>query len=765
MAKPLPLTAYGPVTPISPAVRVTGVLPGAEVTILDNGNPIGHQTAANPGELWVKITSQPLLNHRITAVQNNADGSSDPSSQTILVVDVPDPLPVPVIFSDLNTCVTDILAGALVTGAKVITLLGGQPFGSIVASQPTSWVGIDPVKGISPGSRVEIHQEATIGSVTRVSKPVLSLPIPAFTKLTHLLPAPVLGPLITCDMSRSFLQVVPGAQLTIVNEGQSESWINPASAYQGYGAPPLKTGKAIVSQNMPRCDHRGESATLPVEPPGAPLPPTVTQELCPQVLRLTVSNLAPGGILHVYRRVIHSSSSWSQALIGDLGIGYTTQPVDLPPGLSLSDPAGTVVIALSQSRCTGEGPTTVVKVATASGPFDPPRIVEPVFDCARAIPVTGAHVGSMVQAFDKKTGLEISDPFGVAQPDFPITTWFPLVAGQVVFVRQWGCNADGDSKFPTVQSLPQPLPNPKIVEPVRPHAPWVKVTGVVPGARLHLLVNNQLRPGSIDVLSDSGVIPVIGQPFAENDRVFVVQTLCDRSSNIEGPGVTVKRGTMKVSVVPAQVTRGTIVNVVVSAVDADTGTPVAAQVLLNAKNVGTTGAPFSYSPKIGDSNPIGLVQEPVAYSDAAFSITLVEPNWTLFVQAGPIPAFLGAIQIDLDEITWSVTPDWNSSLSKTLTVKPSSPSANSSTPLPQPTGSVKTVTVSIAGKASTLGGNLNGFIIPPQSFVIGSDARKVAFHGPNQRIGWLLQVGYITDQTSAIVFNVIPTFAGINDVP
>src|SRR6185369_7332027 len=123
MAVPLPVTVWGPVTPLSPSVRVTGVLPKADVTILDNGTPIGLDTAVNPGELWVKVTTQPKAGHHITAVQKNADGVSEPSPQAILVDDVPNPLPVPVIASELNTCMNDVLVTALVPGATVVNRL------------------------------------------------------------------------------------------------------------------------------------------------------------------------------------------------------------------------------------------------------------------------------------------------------------------------------------------------------------------------------------------------------------------------------------------------------------------------------------------------------------------------------------------------------------------------------------------------------------------------------------------------------------------
>jgi hypothetical protein len=762
MPKPLPLTVYGPVTPLSPAVRVGGALTNAEVTILDDGNPIGTATATRPGDLWVGLTSQPKEGHKITATQKNPDGTSDPSPFPVPVTGVPNPLPVPVILSDLNTCMVDILAGALVPGATVVTTIVGQPFGSSKPAQGADWVGINPTKPIGQGAVAEVRQEAVIGGVTRVSDTAKSLPIPSFSPGARLLPQAVLGPLTQCDTSRTFLKVTPGAALAIENEGQTESWINPAETYNGHDAPPLRTGKAVVTQSMPRCERQGDPVTLPVGPAGLPPAPTVAQEVCPDAPRLIVSNLQEGGVLHIYRRVATGPSTFTQTLAGERGIGRTTEPVDLPPSLSLTDPAGTVSLFLTQSRCAGESPGTVVTVATAAGPFGAPQITEPLMDCCDAIPITGAHPSATVTAIDAVTGKAISDPYGVNQSAFPIIPWFPLTAGQKVLVRQEGCHANGDSKVVRVKDLPNPIPVPKVVEPVRPHAPWVKVTGVLPCARLHLLVNGTLRPGVTHALSDTAVITVGGDPLAENDRVFVIQTICKASSNIEGPGATVTRGHLKVSVSPAQVARGTSVPVTVTAVDADTGTPVAAQVLLNGANVGTAGTPFSYSPKAGDPNPAGNAREPVAYFDASFTINLVDPSWTLFLQAGPGMAFLDTLKINIDQITWTVTPDWNAALAKTVTVTPSPAAATGSAIIPVPTGAVKTVTVTIAGKASTAGGYLNGFVIPAQSFTIAGDTRKVAFHGPDEKIGWLLEVKYVTDQASYIVFNIVATFAGIN---
>jgi len=763
MAKPMPLTVYGPVTPLSPNVRVTGVLHGAEATILDNGNSIGHTTAVNPGELLVAVTTLPVVGHAITAVQKTADGTSEPSSQPITVVDVPNPLPVPVILSALNTCMVDIWASGLVPGAKVVTTIGGQPFGANIVGQATSLLGINATMAITPNGQAQIHQEATIGGAPRVSKAVTSPNIPNFQAQGDLLPPPVLGPLVQCDTARQFQQAVPGASTTITNQGQSELWNNPGNAFNGYGAPPLRHGTAVAVQEMPRCKHRGTPVTLPVAAAMTPAAPFVSQKVCPQALRLTVSGLAPGGILHVARRVQQSNGGYSETILGDLGIQYETQPVDLPADLSLTDSGGPVVIALSQERCAGVSPVALVGVAPVAGPFAPPKIVEPLFDCSRGIPIEGAHPGALVQAFDVAAGTPLSDPVSVTQATMLLMLWFPLAAPRKVEVRQHGCNSDGKSQTVTVKSLPQPIPVPNIVTPVRPQAAWIKVTGVLPGARLYLLVNNQLRPGSIDIYATAGVVPVTGAALADKDSVFIIQKLCDQSSNPEGRGAAVTRGNLKVTVTPGTVPRGKTSMVTVNAVDADTGAAVSADVQLNGHHVGVTGNPFTYSPGTGDPNPSGLVHDGLPYSDATFSITLVDPTWTINLRAGPVPAFLDTVQIDVSQVTWKVTPDWNAGLAKTVTVSPSPPTAAGSATLPRPTGAVKTVTVAISGTCKTNGGVVNGVLVPAQTLALGTDSKKVGFNGSDETIGWLLKVDYVYDpNTDTGSFSVDPYLDGIS---
>ena len=97
----------------------------------------------------------------------------------------------------------------------------------------------------------------------------------------------------------------------------------------------------------------------------------------------------------------------------------------------------------------------------------------------------------------------------------------------------------------------------------------------------------------------------------EQGRLFAVQQLCDKTGSLEGSVVRVQRGRMKVSGIPATVTRGTTVKRALNSVDADTGAPVWAQLFVNDQPVGGTNGPACiavYSPKLGEANERGLLE-------------------------------------------------------------------------------------------------------------------------------------------------------------
>ena len=343
----------------------------------------------------------------------------------------------------------DILVGGLIPGTKVVTASAG-PGGTVTAQGTSAWAGIDPSGVIALNTVFAIHQEATVGGQTLVGGTFLTLPVPQYTGNEKVLPPPALGPLVQCDTSRHFVKVEPGAQTTITNNAERELWGNPHESFTGWGGPPLALSSAVATQAMPRCGIQGQPAPLPVGPATTPQPPHATQDLCPQTLRLSVTNLEAGGTLHVSRAVEVSPGHYTTTPVADYGIAYTPQPVDLPKDIQLTDPQGQVFISLTQSRCAGTSASTLVSVAPVAGPFGAPTITGTLYECALGIPITGAHPGSTVQAFavPQQAGtpaFPISDPATVDSPNMLVMPWYRLPSGHGILVRQRGCNADGDS--------------------------------------------------------------------------------------------------------------------------------------------------------------------------------------------------------------------------------------------------------------------------------------------------------------------------------
>jgi len=122
--------------------------------------------------------------------------------------------------------------------------------------------------------------------------------------------------------------------------------------------------------------------------------------------------------------------------------------------------------------------------------------------------------------------------------------------------------------------------------------------------------------------------------------------------------------------------------------------------------------------------------------------------------------FFETVRLDITQITWKITPDWDSTQGKTVTITPTPPTATGSVRLPVPPGAVKTVTVEISGKWTTQGGNIRGLDLPAQNGNVLTATAKVGFIGSNELIAWLLTVQFVSDGTQGI-FAVVPTLEGI----
>ena len=162
---PLPPIVHGPITPTTPSARVTAVATNATVDLFVGGasigTSIGSAVSSNGGTLWVPITGTVVGGQTVTARQTTSGGTSDESSQPVVVVDVPKPS-APVFVSPLSVCMSNLLLDGLVPGATVVVRQGGSVVGKTVAQQTRDFVSIDASASLTAGARLEAKQEIVV---------------------------------------------------------------------------------------------------------------------------------------------------------------------------------------------------------------------------------------------------------------------------------------------------------------------------------------------------------------------------------------------------------------------------------------------------------------------------------------------------------------------------------------------------------------------------------------------------------------------------
>jgi hypothetical protein len=750
MAKPLPPVVYGPITPASTQVQVTGILPNSTVNLLaDSTTPVGQTTSSAPGTVSVPLTKTLQVGQKVSATQTYNGGSSsvgnvqigsvsDPSNQAVPVIAVPNPPAAPVFISALSTCVDNVLLDALIPGATVTITMNGQTVAKTKAGHQTDWFAIAPNTGPLPeNATLEATQEIVLGAQTLNSATTTSLPLTPIG-LDRLDPPSITEPLLSCQTSLRFFNMIPSADVTVDNQGVTSLWTNPAQAYNGIGVPPLKVPTLTANQRFPRCKVEGRVATFQVTAAPPPLP-TVRYAPCADTKQLTVSNLVAGEVLAVLR-VVHQGQAESITPLGSMGVSADPDTVTLPPDFKSTDPLGPVSIWLEPNLC-GLEPTpnfVDIALAAAGGPYPAPFLDKQLFDCARYVRIHGAHPGSLIQVLSDRTLIPRCNAVVAAASDVVIKLWTPLVVNEVILIRQFGCNADGDSVPMKVSEIPKPLPAPQISGPVRPSASSIQVDKVIPGAQIYLFVNDGVRSVVDSCLNTTCFLPAGSPALVQGDQLKSAQALCNQISQLDKATTQVTVGTMKVTVNPSTAQRDSLTSVTVTASDADTAQPVAgADVLLNGTKVGVTGVAFPYAPAHGTPNPAGTVHAPPAYSDASFTINLID------APLGVLTLKLGSLQLPtalhITSVDWTVTPFW---ASPALNLHGQTVSSPLPAP-PNPQGSQ----FAVAGTINLrLNGDINGVTYPDQNFSAPINQATFVWKGQNLGLGWLLVWNQIVDQ-------------------
>jgi hypothetical protein len=743
VAKPIPPVVHGPVVEKAPVVQVSSVLANATVTILVGAGPVGSTIAPANGTVWVPVSGVVMEGQTIVATQQTSEGTSDPSPDGVLVVHLPKPLPSPVFESPMSTCMSQIRMGGLAPGAELTVLVNGDPTKVVVQTKSLrtdDYFDVAPAVGLPVGGKLTAVQVA--GGVPP-SPTVSSLKIETVVPVEGPLPAPGIGQPLSCGMtSMQLFGMVPAATFTFTNVGNSAAGLNVASAFSAWGAPPLRVGKLEAKQVMPRCQRDGTPVTIPVVPAPPPGPPKFVADICPEVGKVSLTNLVPGARLTLLIRTFEAATpaNFSESAFLDAGVSGTDEDFNFDAAALAPPPDRIAVLTARMTMCDSVGPLAVpVKLATA-GAAASPTFGAPLFDCARFVLINGAHVGALLRVFMADGVTPLGDSKIAANATVRLGVWFPLHAGMKVIIKQIGCGADATLGPERVNDLPNPLPVPAIVGPVRPGAPLIDIVEGIPGAIVHLFVNNVWRT-SLEVPAKKMQIPAGLPPLADHDTLWTVQTLCDRMSNLEGHPTVVTLGTMSVAVTPSPVTRGISTSVTVSAKDVETGAAiVGGTVTVGGSVASTTGVAFNLLAKPGFPTPIaGVVRQAPAYADAPFGIPLIDPppppppTGKLTLNIGNPTIAIGALTIT--SATWTIQPAWGapaiSASGVTATVSIPAPPAGTATPN-------KRVDVTLACQA-TANGYINGYAFSGLLTCQNGAPNPVgiAWSGSNLAAGWL----------------------------
>lgn len=752
MAAPLPPVVHGPITPTTPSVKVTGVLAAASVELFADGSPAGSAVAGAAGTVWVGVGVALTAGQQITAKQTTpGDGASGASPIAVTVVADPSPPPSPVFLGPLTTAMSALRMGGLLPGAKIEVKSAGVVVAETPVTEVESWVPILGGVNITGGQPLTAQQRTGAG----LSAVVSSLPVISINREIQLQPPSVGQPIAACETQIFASGVVASADLVADNEGAVTTWYSPSDAFTAWGAAPFAQGKVKVKQAFPRISRESGQTTVPVGPPQTPPTPLVQSDICPKLQQVKVSNLAPGAVVTLYAQTPGAGGAVVNTAIGASGVTGTSETFNLPPGLATTSGGAPVKVTADQTRCAlTSGKSAPASFVGAGGPYPNPIVAPPLHDCGRVVVMQSCHVGAQVELRSESTGLPLGDVVFVTDPTVFYKPWFPLQAGDRVFARQYGCNADGDSVKEKVYDLPNPIPTPTVPAPVRPAAPAVYAHGFLRGARAHLLVNGVVRT-SVDTPYSDAWLPAGSPALVDGDTLWVVQTICDRASTIEGHPTVVKTGKMKLTVTPNSAERTKTTTIKVEAVDAETGVAVGGQVALDGKVVGGTGTAFAISPVAGQANPSGVVKSPPQYFDEAFTITLKDPPpavGLLHLNVGPINPI--PLKVALNSASWTVTAAWNG---QTF----SGSGANVTLTLPKPPGGSGQVSI-VLTTTWNVSGEIGGATFPPQVAPgqMSPNPTVLTWNGSDMTAGWWVLPNVVVDAAGNALLVITATFQG-----
>lgn len=644
----------GPVTTISPSVRVDNALRGATVNLFAEGAspPIASVPASPDGVTLIPAGGLGLkADQRLIATQT-ANGTSGEASPVETVQAPPNPLPAVHCASLVHACMDWLVVTGAVPGATVKVRYAGIVVGEAVCDWPDwSRVSVLLDKGrtgpFGLGSALEVWQHY-VDPVTKalVSGPVTASPLVVASPVSPPLPAPQFQRAPRqCDMEVDVTGVVPGASLRVTVDSTNLDYPYVGDTIRcAVGSLSMGTSVHLYQRFHTGCS--GESRTTDATAAAA-IPyekPAVHARVCEESGVLFVSKLHRGAQIVAYATEDVKKSGV------EIGAWTASQDGDdwFPLSSSARDTVGkpNMLVFVQVSNCTGAITQSPHSYVDFSAP-NPDIAIGPLYDCGTLVEVRGTSPNALVWLTAGGKSLSTAVP---AISDTTMLRCFrPLVAGEVVTANESGCGGAA-SKTASAKVDKKALGTPVVRTPLEAWRTDVPVDGVVPGALVSVYVNGVWR-GAREATSSSVEVPagrLTASAAGRPDRVHAVQQLCAETK--AGPDVDVTYGKMTLDTDPNPVVTGATRTVKVLAKNAADGRPVVGgRVWIGGKDVAAANTAFPWTFPAGQPGPATYVRAD-GYLDAPLTWHLTDPvNATLTMLIGVHTA-----QTTINSVSWKL---------------------------------------------------------------------------------------------------------------
>lgn len=517
-------TIGGPLSRCSTRVGVSGVVSGARIEILVNGQSKNTSDPIGGSRAVVEIGATLSAGDKVTARQHFQSDVSDPSPLPSIVQ------PLPPALSDLNLRAPLIACGRRISfdgglpGAEIEVSDGNTLFDTIDYLYGTAWARVPPMtQGVS------LHlMQTSCNMLTHTTVTPPAMPLPSSISQPQ-----IMGPLVECMTSVQLDNIVPGATVIMWRDGEESARFDCAeTATTWWGHKPFKVGEEVTIRQSFTCatdveepDILSERETRMVSKASSMSKPVIFQPICPGDTHVTIANLTPGA------RVLF--------MIDNQPLGYTETP-SVTHSFPLQGLKAGQKLTVQCELCG--------KVSPVSEPAEPQSdtaisslTVSKLYECASHLFLrsgTGLNEGKIVQVH--ANGGPISQPVQVYNTYALIQLSPALQAGQKVVISALGCGGATEQFGEyTVAPLDDMLP-PDIVQPVEAGQQKIEVDSAYAGAHIALFRDGVYETAAIS-RGDAMATPMIAWADWLNvgEKMTATHMLCTQLSQPSAPATVV----------------------------------------------------------------------------------------------------------------------------------------------------------------------------------------------------------------------------------